>query len=137
MLRSTVLLIIASLTLAAADHHVWHTGRVVDTQASKSSAYSGASTDSWIPGSTTTTIQRTTIRDTDVTIVGTEYMYVAEDSDATTPGTIKVLNRKHGCQYIIGEDIRYVQEKSKLLVLDANGKQCKLDIVRQERVQPK
>jgi hypothetical protein len=45
-------------------------------------------------------------------------------------------NHKRACRFVIGDDIKYVQEKSKLIVLDPDGKECNLDIVRQARLQP-
>ena len=78
-----------------------------------------------------------TVRDTELLIVGTDYAYVIEDPYATSGPLLRraITNRKHGCRFIIGEDIKYVQEKGKLVVLDPDGKECKLDIVKQERVQ--
>ena len=43
-----------------------------------------------------------------------------------------ITNHKHGCRFMIGEDIQYVQEKGKLIVLDLDGKACDLDIIKQE-----
>ena len=48
--------------------------------------------------------------------------------------TNAIANRKHGCRFIIGDQAKYAQEKNYLYVLDADGKECTLDITRQERV---
>jgi len=41
--------------------------------------------------------------------------------------------RSH-CRFIVGDDVKYRQEKSMLRVVDADGKECTGEIVRQERV---
>jgi hypothetical protein len=43
-----------------------------------------------------------------------------------------IVNRKHGCRFVVGEDIKYVQEKGDLWVLDPDGKECKIPILRQQ-----
>jgi hypothetical protein len=35
---------------------------------------------------------------------------------------------------MVNDKIKYAQEKRKLYVMDADGKECKLDILRQERL---
>jgi hypothetical protein len=84
-----------------------------------------------------TVIHHMTVRETELLIVGADYAYVIEDPFAVSGPLLKraITNRKHGCRFIIGEDIKYVQDKGKLIVLDPDGKECKLDIVKQERVQ--
>ena len=86
---------------------------------------------------TSTVVHHMTIRDTELLIVGSDYAYVIEDPYAVSGPLLKraITNRKHGCRFIIGEDIKYVQEKGKLIVLDPDGKECSLDIVKQEKVQ--
>jgi hypothetical protein len=41
--------------------------------------------------------------------------------------------RQHGCRFVIGDSLRYAQEKGKFYAIDADGRECKLAIVRQER----
>jgi len=84
-----------------------------------------------------TVVHHMTIRDTELVIVGQDYAYVIDDPVATSGPLLRkaIANHKHGCRFIIGEDIKYVQEKGKLIVSDTDGKQCDLDIVRQEKVQ--
>jgi hypothetical protein len=88
-------------------------------------------------GTTNTVIHHMTIRDTELLIMGADYAYVIEDPYTVSGPLLRraITNHKHGCRFIIGEDIKYVQEKGKLIVLDPDGKECKLDIVKQERVQ--
>lgn len=68
--------------------------------------------------------------------MGADYVYTVQDSTRRGGGllTTALANRKHGCRFIVGDEIKYAQEKRKLCVLDADGKECGLDIVRQERL---
>jgi hypothetical protein len=86
---------------------------------------------------TSTVIHHMTVCETELLIVGQDYAYVIEDPYAVSGPLLKraITNRKHGCRFIIGEDIKYVQEKGKLNGLDPDAKECRLDIVKQERVQ--
>jgi hypothetical protein len=43
-----------------------------------------------------------------------------------------INNRHHGCRFIVGEDIKYAQEKGYLWVLDPDGRECKIPIMRQQ-----
>lgn len=36
--------------------------------------------------------------------------------------------------FIVGDDIKYWQEKAVLHIVDVDGKQCKVDVLRQERL---
>ncbi len=45
-----------------------------------------------------------------------------------------IAKRKHGCRFIVGDEVKFWQEKAVLHVVDADGKECKLDILRQERL---
>jgi hypothetical protein len=70
-------------------------------------------------------------------VVGVDYLYTVQDSRRhDLPLTSVMANREHGCRFIVGDEVKYAQEnrdKRHLYVLDADGKECKLDIVRQER----
>jgi hypothetical protein len=56
-------------------------------------------------------------------IHGGDYLYTAR----------QVMGRRSSCRLIVGDDIKYAQDKRALYVVDADGKECKLEIVRQER----
>lgn len=104
----------------AGDKHNWQTGTVVsfDTK-TKYVEHHGEG-----HGLLTTMIanRTTSMADTQTVISGREYRY-------------RVIDRKkHFCRFIVGDDVKYEQKKSKLYVLDADGKQCTLEIVRQERI---
>lgn len=78
-------------------------------------------------------------QNTQTWIQGSNYLYLVDDQ-ALKPTvqpqgllTRAIANRR--CRMIIGDDVHYAQEKSKLFVLDPDGKECKLDILRQQRIQ--
>ncbi len=80
------------------------------------------------------------VQDTELMIAGKDYAYVIHDPVAKPVGlptrgivTRAIENRGHGCRFVVGDEVKYYQEKAKLHVLDADGKECKLDILRQER----
>jgi hypothetical protein len=82
-----------------------------------------------------------TINDTQLLIVADDFLYVVNDSVEKGIGlglngslARAIANRKHGCHVIIGDPVEYSQEKATLMVKDVDGKVCKMEIVRQERV---
>jgi len=114
-----------------------HTSGTAMTSGAGTSLNATTTASSQSQGTTNTVIHHMTVRDTELLIMGADYAYVIEDPYTVSGPLLRraITNRKHGCRFIIGEDIRYVQEKGKLIVLDPDGKECKLDIVKQERVQ--
>jgi len=85
------------------------------------------------------------IESTQLLILGDQYAYIIEDSIEKSIGLATlydslghaIQNGKHGCRYIVGDWISYAQEGGrKLFINDVDGKTCKLDIVRQERLRP-
>jgi hypothetical protein len=146
------------------DKTVWNMGRVLDAQLSRTYVTTGASTQSsatsngsavavsngssTTPSGTattnhtaTTTIHHAVIQDTQLLIIGLEYEYVVDDPVVKSVGNPihgslgrAIANRGHGCRFVIGEDTHYWQDGPKLHFLDADGKKCTLDILRQERI---
>lgn len=41
--------------------------------------------------------------------------------------------REHPCRFIVGDDVRYKQQKAFLVLHDADGRKCRLQIVQQDR----
>jgi hypothetical protein len=85
------------------------------------------------------------LRSTQLLILGDEYAYVIEDrvergvGESTLSDGLgrAIRNGKHGCRYVVNDWISYAHEGgNKLYVNDVDGKTCKLDIVRQERLKP-
>ncbi len=107
--------------------HDWKTGKVLDSAAAKTYVDVDA---------------KMAMRDTDLMIRGDEYSYVVEDTvmknGSINPAhkiiTRSLTNRKHGCRFVISDDVKYYQDKTTLHVIDADGKECKLDVLRQERL---
>jgi hypothetical protein len=100
------------------------------TQASGQSATTGYSR-----------VQHEVFQENQIVIQGVQYLYTVDDltkkaTDFLQQGALAraIANRKHGCRMIIGDPVLYEQAKDKLFVQDADGKVCKMDIVRQERI---
>jgi len=90
-------------------------------------------------GTSETQIHSMTIQDTQLLIVADDFLYVVNDTVLKGIGlngslARAIANRKHGCHVIIGDPVQYSQDKSTLYVMDVDGKECKMEIVRQERV---
>src|SRR5215469_8760026 len=108
----------------------WKTGKVIDSAMAKTIVLDG-----------TDTVHSLTIMDNQLGLLGTEFAYVIEDTriGGVGHGVVGITqraisNRHHGCRFIVGDDVRYWQEKAILHVLDADGKECKVDVLRQERL---
>lgn len=112
--------LLSAVGLGAQKDRNWQTGRVLSSDTKTEYIEHGEGdghivTALILRGETSRTETRTLIS-------GPEYTYLIID------------HSKHPCRFIVGDDVRYVQEKGKLDVLDADAKGCKLDIFRQERV---
>lgn len=86
-------------------------------------------------------VQHTVFQDNQIFIQGGNYIYTVNDLTQKAIGfpaqgalARAIANRKHGCRTVIGDPIQYEQVKDKLFVRDPDGKVCKMDIVRQERI---
>src|SRR5258708_18522436 len=82
------------------------------------------------------------VKDTQLLIAGDEFSYLIDDPVSKTSKlpthhivTRSIANRGHGCRFIVGDNVKYAQDKSNLHILDADGKECKLEILRQNRLQ--
>jgi len=90
--------------------------------------------------SSSTSLDFLNLRDNQVAILSDQFAYIVEDTRASgRKGLVSVkahaiANRRHGYRYIVGDDVKYWQEKGVLRVIDTDGKECKTDIVRQERL---
>jgi hypothetical protein len=121
------LLVAAPMFAYKKPDHDWKTGKVLDSAAAKTYVEAGA---------------KLSMRDTDLMIRGDEYSYVVEDTvmknGSVNPAhgiiTRSLANRKHGCRFVIADDVKYYQDKTTLHVIDADGKECKLEVLRQERL---
>jgi hypothetical protein len=123
MALALVILSAAGFGFGATKDRKWETGKVADLQADQQPT-------------TGPLLNSVTVKESAVRIVGADYEYIAYDSTSAQTGllTRTLANRKHGCRFIVNDEVRYAHEKSKLYVRDADGKECKLDILRQERL---
>lgn len=154
--KLTVILFCAASALVAKERN-WQIGKVLDSESARTYIPTGASTSATTAGtvspdygsgstvhantSAQTQIHQMAIQDTELLIVGTEFAYIVDDRVAKSVGVPShgvvsraIMNRKHGCRFVMSDEIKYSQEKAKLYVIDADGKECKLDILRQERL---
>ena len=83
----------------------------------------------------TTRLQNVTIQSNELLLVTDEFLYIIRDERRRGGPLLAtaIANRHHGCRFIVGDDVKYSQEKGDLWVLDADGKECKVPILRQER----
>jgi len=96
----------------------------------------GSSTATTASNSTSTTrLQSVTIQANELVLVADQYLYIIRDERRSGGPILEraLANRHHGCRFIVGDDVKYSQEKGDLWVLDADGKECKVPILRQER----
>lgn len=106
----------------------WKTGKVLDSESIKSTAYS------------TSVFRSIFVQNTQLVIAGEEFAYVINDRKQggfpNVSGAVinAVENRRHGCRFIVNDQVRFYQDKATLHVIDADGKECQTDIVRQERL---
>ncbi len=139
-------ILILPLTLALGGDHNWTTGKVLDSAVSRDLLATSIASQAHFTGTarsliTNSSVDRTTFWDKQIVIQGGSYWYAVDDLTLRAVGlplngliNRAVANRKHGCRMVVGDPIQYAQEKGKLFVLDADGKECKLDIIRQERI---
>lgn len=141
----SALLALAVTILAGDKEHDWKTGKVLDSQLAKSWVPVGETTVSSTTettGVSTTRIDFANIRDNQLVIIGDEFAYVVEDTRVSGGHGLvgitahAIANRKHGCRFIVGDDVKYWQDRAILHVVDADGKECKADVIRQERIKP-
>jgi hypothetical protein len=139
--------------LAAKKERDWKIGRVADSAVSSREYTRGATTTATTTGTVspdygagstvnanttaTTTVRHVEVDTNSLIVVGADYIYTVQDSTQRGGGllTTALANRKHGCRFVVGDEIKYAQDRRKLYVLDADGRECGLDIVRQERYQ--
>jgi hypothetical protein len=68
-------------------------------------------------------------------VQGEQFTYVVEQTTIRPAGgllTRGIAARRH-CRLIVGESVKYAQRKSAFYVIDADGKECKLEVIRQEQ----
>lgn len=79
-----------------------------------------------------------------IEIVGQDYVYsaysdLAYPSLAPHQGLANDLawgfgKHKHPCRLIVGDKVKYAEKRDKLYIVDTEGKTCKLDVARKQRL---
>src|ERR1700722_846628 len=67
-----------------------------------------------------------TVTTAELQITGVDYSYVVRSA-----GSNGLLIRRP-CRYIVGDDIKYVQEKLVMFLIDADGTECRAQVMQQE-----
>jgi hypothetical protein len=139
-----VLLVSASCCIAGKGHD-WQTGTVLDSESGRTYLQTRATTTATAYGSTATAntrIDHTAIQNTQLWIVGksiptslTTAFKRLSGFRRTVSSPDQLRTGSEDARFVVGDEIKYSQEKSKLFAIDADGRECKLDIVRQERLQ--
>ena len=135
------LLVVLPALLFGAKHQDWKTGKVLDSATAKTYVPAGATTNTTATGSSQTTIQSMSVRNTQLLIVSDEFAYLVNDTRtqggfSTFHGAVisAISNRHHGCRFIVGDNLKFYQDKALLHVIDTDGKECKVEVLRQERL---
>jgi hypothetical protein len=147
VLLATVLLL---PMFAGRKDKVWKTGLVVDANTVKRIYPMGSTTDSRASGTATTLGNTTTatatgtantrilyggVRNSELLVAGEDYIYTVQDSPALSSRTILLgVPSRSRCRFVVGDNIGYAQDRGTLHVLDADGKECKMEILRQEKL---
>jgi hypothetical protein len=145
--RDLLLLLLPALLFGVRNPD-WKSGNVLDSATAKSYVQTGATTNTTdtatgnrADATSRITIQSMTIRDTQLLIASDEFAYLVEDTRtqngfSTVHGAIihAVSGRHHSCRFVVGDSVQFYQEKAILHVIDADGKECKTEVLRQERL---
>jgi len=117
--------------MAAKKDRDWKTGKLTDSRTvdtGVAARRSGLLVGPAAPAAPTTAV--VTLTTAELTIAGAEYIYVVRDT-----GTGVLLTRRL-CRYVVGDDVKYVQDGTLMHLIDADKNECKGQIMRQERVPP-
>ena len=116
----------------------WKTAKVLDSATAKTLAESQTTG----TGVAASSMSFPTVNDKQLMLLGDEFSYLIEDTRMGGPTSAiglaarAISNKHHGCHFIVGDGVKYWQEKTTLHVLDADGKECKVEVLRQERLKP-
>jgi hypothetical protein len=93
-----------------------------------------------------TRINGVTLKETQMLILGTEYFYVVTYSNLKDEPIGRVLigaalgatsgKRHRGCPLAVNDPITYARDRDSMIVLDMDGKECRMELERQERILP-
>jgi hypothetical protein len=73
--------------------------------------------------------------------VSDEFAYIINDTRtqggfSSVSGAIghAISGRHYGCRFIVDDSVKFYQDKAILHVIDTDGKECKAEVLRQERL---
>jgi hypothetical protein len=116
----------------------WKTAKVLDSATAKTLADSQTTG----TGVAASSMNFPTVNEKQLMLLGNEFSYLIEDTRMSGPTSAigvaarAISNKHHGCHFIVNDNIMFWQEKTTLHVLDADGKECKVEVLRQERLKP-
>lgn len=128
------LLLSVLLTMPLIARHAepdWKTAKVLDANMAKS-----------LPGDPATGLHPFTLESNQLLLQSPDFSYIIRDDrfrGGANPAevfTLSIAGRHHGCHFIVGDSIKFYQDRLELVVLDADGKRCKVNVLRQERIAP-
>lgn len=145
MNRFLIALLLVLPAVAAKKEHDWKMAKVLDAGMAKTYVTSGASTSTTTDASgnshSQTDVQTLAIRDNQLLLLSDEFAYVVADTRLSGGGggliglgARAVSNRHHGCRFIVSDSVKFYQDKAMLHVIDTDGKECKAEVLRQERL---
>jgi hypothetical protein len=123
------LLALFSLSLclsAAKKDRDWQPGKVLDSRTVETGSRAVNAYPEVPYGPPSPVVARITTT-AELKILGAVYSYAVRDL-----GDMGVLVR-HPCRYIVGDPVKYVQAKSLMYLIDADGKECRGQIMAQVR----
>jgi hypothetical protein len=145
--RLAFVAVLLAVALAGKDR-AWQRGTIGDMHSDRASVVTGSPSAYVSPenGSVSTLSAKTKtihneVKTTELMIIGSFYSYVVTRSGSRTlnvkPGVViasAMKSASHVGRFIIGDTTRFAQQKNNLYVIDADGQECKLEIIRRERL---
>jgi hypothetical protein len=122
-MRLTViaLILISTPLVQAKKERDWKIGKVADSKIVEIGSQTTQPRQVYGPFNIPHPEVTTTLTTTELYIVGPEYAYTVQDM------------KTRRCRYIVGDEIKYAQDKSILYLIDADGHECKAQVMKQER----
>jgi hypothetical protein len=128
----------------AAKGRAWNAGVTMDAATTRTFIETGVTAQAGNAGTTTwvaAQLHGVTIQDTQLSIRSDEFLFIVTDTTEKSHSLYgiagrAIANHKRGCRIIINDPIMFSPEGSTLYVIDADGKECKLDLIRQTRIAP-
>jgi hypothetical protein len=120
----------------------WQPGKVLDADVYEYQTQSGSHTGGRVDGKGNvgldTTNSTETVKQTRYVIIGGSYRYVVEETNASSdwgPDHALITRRlRRRCHLIVGDSIQFAEDRTTLRLIDADGRECKLEVLRQERI---